>query len=211
MAGRTLMQLAELTLKRHYGGQLRTSDQKITHQQVMLHLIQARDTLMKRELQKKENKNIPPDDVWFTRYEEVPVEWNTSRKVNYVVLPDGYVPLRHDMGVRVMPMVGFENNFRRIPSGWASNRREYSYAEGTWLWEVSPSTVAGDKIVEFPLTRKGFCKEVMLDVISESSTPEPDDPLRMPSDYEDTVIRMTLEILGFNRQSDEANDNVDQV
>ena len=76
---RTLGQLAELILKRLYGGQLRTSDQKITMQQVMIHILQTRDDLVRKTLKETAKYGDTVDETFFTRYKNQDVLWDADR------------------------------------------------------------------------------------------------------------------------------------
>ena len=211
MAGRTLNQLSELVLKRFYGGQTRTIDQKVTKAQVRIHLIQARDNLIKQMLEQDLKKGGTPDDTFFTRYKKHPVLYDEDREMPYIELPDGYLDLPHSAGVRISPTNGYVNPFIPAPSGYFNARRELASLEGNIGWQTAPSTVNGAEIVEFPTMRQDDFKVVNLDVITTGGENKPDEPLKMPSTYEEDCIKKVLDLLGYNRNSDEANDNRDQV
>lgn len=208
---RSLDQLAELVLKRFYGGQLRTSDQKVTRAQVRMHLVQARDNLLNQELREELKTGNEPDEAFFTRFENHPILYNEDRDIHYLELPDGYVDLPHDKGIRIGPMKGIKNIFIRIPSGYVNSRREYAWLEGNLGWQLAPAKSGGNKIIEFPTMQRETYGVVLLDVITESGNSDPNSPLGMPSRYEELVVKNVLSLLGYNRVSDEANDNRDQV
>lgn len=208
---RTLRQLAVLTLKRLYGGQLRPSDQKVTEMQAMYHLLQARDFFMDREISRNDRDGNQYDETWFTRYEDQDVKWSESRGMPYVVLPEGYVDTRYDQGVRVLPMQGYQNPFIRVNSGFLNSSPELTFMEGNIPWQVAPATSDGQRKVEFPTMPKDEYTKVMLEVITRSGNPDPDKTLNMPAHYEDICIRHTLELLGYKTQSDETNDDQDKL
>ena len=63
----TINQLAELILKRHYGG-MQTFDGTITQRQVILHIMQARDAMIRVQLWESMkmtgDKEIDPNLLW---------------------------------------------------------------------------------------------------------------------------------------------------
>jgi hypothetical protein len=203
-------ELAELTLKRFYGGVLLPSDQKVTMRQVMIHLRQSRDLFMDQELSRYDRDKKMYDQSWYTRYTDQDILWDETRALAYVTLPDGYVDCRNNKGVRVLPMQGYSNCFIPLPGGWLQTWTELTHSEGNIGWTIAPATEDGERRIEFPTLIRGKINVVMLEVIARSTQNGEDDEARMPADYEDKVIRHTLELLGYKPGVDEANDDNDQ-
>lgn len=201
----TLKQLSELILKRHNGGQL-TSDRFITQRQVILHILQARDALIRQDLyesMKIGEKELDPAFLWT--YKNLVPQYDSEMDIYYIDLPVNVASLPNDMGLySVRPMKGFtaqnKTEYIRVPNGsWGIMPDWY---EGLMVY-----TFKGGKRVEFPnMGQMQAQTQLVADLVPESIQGISDtDPLPMPSYMEDIIVRKVLELIGIGK-FDSVND-----
>lgn len=202
MNERTLGQLAELILKRVYGGQL-THDRHITERQVMLHVLQVRDQLVVQEARQQLSDNGYIDGSMLTTFTGQQILWDTDRDIAYLMLPAEPADLPDDKGIySIRGMKGKtadnKSEFVRIPTGsW--DTLSY-YFEGRKTWEY-----VGAGRVEFPNVRQNEIHPVLLQIVETGIPMDPDSPLNVPTNMEDMILRSVLQLLGV-RQFDNVND-----
>ena len=199
---RTLGQLAELILKRVYGGQL-THDKHITERQVMLHILQVRDQIIVQQAKQQLEETGYIDGTLLTTYENQEVLWDTNREIAYMILPTEPADLPEDKGIySIRGMKGKTRNnkseFIRIPTGsWDTmpiffeNRKVYEFI--------------GQGRVEFPNWGQDQIHPVLLQIVETNIPNDPDASLNVPTNLEDMIMRSVLQLLGV-RQFDNVND-----
>lgn len=201
---------AESILKNHYGGQIRTSDNQRTIRQVILLIRQERDAVVADMADYQGALLKPVQDTLFLRMDPLEMEWDPEAEVAYVSLPYGVLTLPDDKGIRVSPVRGLVNPYRRVPPNWTSARREISHAEGNKTWEVEPPRASGGRRIRFPNTGQAEMGKVILDLVITDSTALADTDISIPEGLRSMVEARVLSRLGHSRQIDNANDNRDQ-
>lgn len=203
----TLRADAQAVLLAAYGGKLKHDEMGFTEQQVMYWLVQERDRLMERDIDKTE-ESYQPDPAYFSIYgddgDAIEIKWSTDREWCYIDLPGGDPPYcLYDRGVRIEPVIGGGMPFLRTPRNWVNMNPELAWMEGHIPWELHPG-----KIV-FPTLGFGEIKKVVLWII-ESKSVNPDKPLRIPSRHRAECRDYVLRLMGVGRQ-DVIQDAIDQT
>lgn len=202
----SLNQIAELILKRYYGGEI-VDDAKITKRQVMLHVLAVRDNLVRQDLfesMKTGDKEVDP--AFITTYDSLLPVFDSAKDVYYLTLPSKPASLPNDLGVfNIRPMKGHtatnKTEYVRIANGsWSLVP---SYLEGLVGWVYK-----GNKRVEFPnMDNQQAQTQLIVEMISEHLPEDADAPLYVPSHYHETIIARVLQLLGAGGRPDTVNND----
>lgn len=202
MTQRTLGQLAELILKRVYGGQL-THDRHITERQVMLHVLQVRDQLVVQTARQQLEDSGFIDGSMLTTFTDQQMLWDSDRDIAYLILPSEPADLPDDKGIYSIrgakgKTASNKSEFVRIPAGsWDVMP---IYFENRKVWEYT-----GQGRVEFPNVRVDQIHPVLIQMVETAIPADPDASLNVPTNMEDMILRSVLQLLGV-RQFDNVND-----
>lgn len=192
MSQDTLRADAQGTLLAFYGGEISPDEQGFSEQQVMFWLVQERDRLMERDIDKN-GELYQPDDAYFSPMEVTP-EWDNNRGRAKIALPSMPPTLMYDRGIRLEPVIGGGAMFVRVPRNFCNVNPDLAFLEGNWAWEM------GDQEIIFPnMRRSEMPGKVMLNMIMTKSV-KPDEPLRLPARHRAECRNLVLQIMGGGRQ-----------
>lgn len=176
-----------------YGGELSKQEQGFTEEQVMFWLVQDRDRLMERDLE-KDGERFQPDDAYFSVYERHPVLWDAVKNVAYLDVPSDPPMVMYNRGIRIEPVTGGGSMFVGIPSNFCQANPDLSWLEGNWGWEYRSGRVV------FPNMRQADMPGNVTLYIIETRVADPDKPLRLPSRHRAECRDRVLELMGIGVQ-----------
>lgn len=210
MSGNSSMKVAEEVLRIYNGGMMRSNNSQWDLRMVELMVRQERDFVVKDLATSMTEAGKPLDDSMFTRYEGMTVSFSETTKTYYLDLPNGYMSLSDDRGIRVMPGNDLiQSSFRRMPSGAIHTAGDKLYAEGNILWMVRPPMPDGNRRIVFLGATSGTV--VTIEVVIGDSANNTEVSVGIPDGLESVVINRVLSKMGFRRQAaDRANDTNDQ-
>lgn len=192
MSQDTLRADAQGVLLAAYGGELSHDEQGFTEQQVMFWLVQERDRLMERDIDKS-GENYQPDDSYYSGMEAFP-EWDSTRGWAKISLPSMPPSVMYDRGIRLEPIIGGGAMFVRIPRNFCNVNPDLAYLEGNWGWEM------GQKEVIFPNMRRSEMPSKIMLYIIQTNNVNPDEPLRLPPRHRAECRDRVLQLMGVGRQ-----------
>lgn len=182
-----------------YGGELSHDEQGFTEQQVMFWLVQERDRLMERDIDKN-GEQYQPDDAYYSQLEVVP-EWDAARGRARVKLPSMPPSVMYDRGIRLEPVMGGGAMFVRVPRNFCNVNPELSFLEGNWAWEMGNGEIIFPNMGQLDMPAK-----IMLYII-QTKTVDPDSPLRLPSRHRAECRDRVLQLMGVGRQDTRTDGN----
>ncbi len=195
---------AQGVLLAFYGGELSPDEQGFDEQQVMFWLVQERDRLMERDIE-KDGEQYQPDDAYYSQMEVVPV-WDKNRGWAKIPLPSIPPSVMFDRGIRLEPVMGGGAMFVRIPRNFCNVNPDLSYLEGNWGWEMGQQEVIFPNMAQLEMPDK-----IMLNII-QTKTVDPDSPLRLPARHRaecrDRVLNLMAQISGRQDTRTDGNDAV---
>lgn len=192
----TIGEVAELVLKRYYGGQVR-SDNDITISQVAMHLTTIRNSLIGEALRRSKGLNLTMDDSMFSRRKLIPTHDEDNGW--HVTLPYPYMDAPDLISVVLRPA----SRYIAVPETWIDGNHRLLNLEGNIPYCITPENKI--RFVNKPPD------VVKVDVV-ECYTPDmpPDEPFRIPSDLEAQAIEMAVMTLENARvYIDKTNDGAD--
>jgi len=200
--------LAEECLKILNGGQL-TSDIQITFNQMVIAVGQARDNRARTVFW--ENKRLGEGDIdasFIKDYDNVVVSLDDTKKLYYSELPAQVLGIANDMGVyQILWQEDQSSAFTRVPNGFTSLTRGLAVAN----MQGKPTFFREGTRVYYPnLKKKKGVKSVLMKLLPSASSLTEDDFCYMPSEMEQDVIQMVVQLYSNQQQvmNDVGNDNI---
>lgn len=207
---KSLRQMAEQILRLLAGGDI-PSDFEIKEGEIILAIGQERDKLVR--LRKFEDEKMGSEYAispsFLSIYNSVEIKKDETRDLYYSELPGKPMSLTRDEGVWEISFTqGDWDSFKRIPTGSTSlfNGLEASNLEGHIGY-----TREGEKIYYRGMPKDLSSNKVLMKLVLDSGSVDPNDPLPMPSDMEADVINLVLRrfMPSVTKPDDKLNDSND--
>ncbi len=198
--------MAEKILKLLNGGRIRTGQDQVTPEQVMVAIQIERDKAVADWIEVNGETGKPPPDDMFTAHPDADWTWDATRLEWWLEIPYGAMQLREDRGIRLMPSEAGFNPFRRVASGMSGTVPVMaSLGQDRIPWSVQASPSGGLKRVVVPAGHTPPRTRLETVVSDSRAIPGGDAgiPDRLVADVEEAVLR---KYRIYSRVADKAND-----
>lgn len=154
------------------------------------------------EMRNEGDHNLNGD--FYKAFEDVEVKFNANRNEYYSDLPCRFISLRNNKGIgTVSQMQNQANEFYPVKTGSASI---WEGVEADTISQRPEYYIEGNKIFYKRIPKS--CDKVLVRLVSCIDELEDHEPIPVPAQYEDTMLKMVLEKLELQEQTiqDKYND-----